>query len=271
MKLLNFLKNYSAVVVASGLLLISSVVITTISKPPIVISKQEATWNLNNQMLRRFNLGYKRLASSFLWISTILESDIDHYKKRDLNSWMFLRFNSISELEPRFYENYAFGGPYLSIVKDDLSGAGIIYDKGLKEFPEDYYLLKDAGFHYHFEVGDYAKSYKIFSKLKQNPRTNPMIVSSLARLETERGNLQVAFELLSAQLQALGDQNSFLANKIKMDLYAIKAEIDLNCLNQGLNNCSKEDFYQKAYLNSKGKYFAAISWTPFRIKKNIRR
>ena len=33
---------------------------------------------------------------------------------------------------------------------------------------DDYELLKDAGFHFYFEVQDYKKAYQIYSKLKNH-------------------------------------------------------------------------------------------------------
>jgi len=65
-------------------------------KPMMYISKQDQTINFDSTLYRYFNLGLKRLLSSTLWVSTIIESDIEHYKQKDLNSWMYLRFNIIS-------------------------------------------------------------------------------------------------------------------------------------------------------------------------------
>lgn len=243
---------------------------SNLNKPYIVISKQDETWNLNDEMIQKFNLGFKRLESSFLWILTILESDVDHYKKRDLNSWMFRRFNSISTLEPLFYENYTFGGLYLSIVKDDLSGASIIYDKGLKYYGDDFTLLRDAGFHFYFEVEDYKKAYEIYSKLKNHPKASPIIISSLARLEKSQGNPEAAFNLLINKYNQIPDKDSFLAQKIKGHLYALKAELDLGCLNSsGENNqkCSLKDFNGDYYIKKNDTYQAISPWEPLKIKR----
>lgn len=268
MKAWDYLRKYYIIAFALVLFFLAFIINQNLYRPNVVLSKQDETWNLNNEMILKFNLGFKRLVSSFLWISTVLESDIDHYKNKDLNSWMFLRFNTISVLEPKFYENYALGGPYLSIVKDDLTGASIIYDKGLKLFPDDFYLLRDAGFHYHFEMGDYSKSFEIYSKLRHHKQANPVIISNLARLETERGNLAVAFDLLLDQLNSIQDKESFLAKKVRSHLYSVKAEIDLNCLNKKLKNCSEKDFYGNNYLIKNTIYFAAHEWQLYRIQQH---
>lgn len=269
MKTLNHLKNYYVVVLALMFFAVGFKINRNLSKPYIVIAKQDESLNLNDEMIQKFNLGFKRLESSLLWISTILESDIDHYKKKDLNSWMFLRFNTISKLEPKFYENYAFGGLYLSIIKDDLAGASIIYDKGLKIYPNDFFLLKDAAFHYYFEVGDFDKSYELYSKLKNHPKSNPILISNLARLESERGNLEASYSMLIEQYKRYQKTNSFIAEKIHEHLYSIKAEIDLSCLNQDkhkFKKCDLVDFDQELYLLSNNKYSAKKKWVPYRVK-----
>lgn len=243
-------------------------------KPLMFISKQDQSINFDSSFYTYFNLGLKRFISSSLWISTIIESDVEHYKQKDLNSWMFLRFNSISILEPMFYENYTFGGIYLSIIKDDIPGASIIYNKGLALFPNDFVLLRDAAFHFHFEANDFERSYQLHSKLINHPNASAIIISSFARLEKERGNTDAAFNILASKLAQLKDQNSFLALKIKNHLYALKAEKDLNCLNKKIPQntpCSLRDYENNFYLRKDGVYYALKDWIPFAIKKKAPR
>lgn len=270
MKALKNLKKLSFIIFALVLLFLSFLINKNLTKPFVVISKQEETWNLNNEMLAKFNLGFKRMESSLLWISTILESDQEHYKKKDLNSWMFLRFNSISTLEPLFYENYSFGGMYLSIIKDDIPGASIIYNKGLKHYGNDYELLRDAGFHFYFEAEDYKRAYEVYSKLSGNPKASPIVISSLARLEKAHGKPAAAFELLFNKYSQLKDKNSAIAKKIELHLYGLKAEIDLNCLNSSkgpTEKCSMMDFQGNYYIKENGSFRSVKPWEPFKIKK----
>lgn len=236
-----------------------------IEKPNLFITKQQSSFNLDNRFWNNFHLGQKRLISSLYWVATILESDHDHYKGKDLNSWMFLRFNTISILEPNFYENYAFGGPYLSIVKDDINGASIIYDKGLSSFPDDYKLLRDAGFHYYFEATDYVKAKIIYERLAKKPNLHPLVLSALARLESTSGNKELAYEIILSKYEELKSKPNFLTDALLKNLYALKAEIDLECLNFKKTDCSKADFNGNPYLLINGKFKAQKEWVPYRI------
>lgn len=237
-------------------------------RPSLFIPKQQSSVNLDDSFWRYFNLGQKRLFSSILWISTILESDHDHYKGKDLNSWMFLRFKNISSLEPLFYENYIFGGQYLSIIKDDIDGASYIYKKGLEVYPTDLPLLRNAAFHFYYEAQDYDVSKEVLKRIKQHPDASPAMLTTLARIESQNGNLEDAFSILKDAYESLKVKDSFLGEKILSQLYAIKAEIDLKCLNETKEKCSQLDLEGHAYIkNSEGIFNAQKEWTPFRVKK----
>ncbi len=234
-------------------------------KPTLFVSKQQSTLNLDKKILNYVNMGQKRLISSLLWVATIIESDHDHYKGKDLNSWMYLRFSSISELEPQFYETYAFGGPYLSVVKDDLEGASIIFRKGLSVYPDDYNLLNKASFHFYLELRDTEESYKIFKKLNQFPKSSPLVKTSLGRIEADKGNLESAFNILT-ELSSKFKEEDFIKKKIDEFRYSIKAENDLNCLNTKKVTCDFKDLKNNPYILFNGKYSAQEKWIPYRPK-----
>jgi tetratricopeptide (TPR) repeat protein len=266
MKICNFLKKNFIFFLPFLFLTISYEILIQFPRPKVFISKQDSTLNLNYQFLNIVNVGHKRLISSLFWISTILESDITHYKQKDLNSWMFLRFNTISKLEPKFLTNYTFGGLYLSVIKDDLEGASSLYLTGLKNYPNDYDLLKTAGYHFYFEVEDYAHATEVFRKLKNFPNLPFSIRSTISRLEAQDGDLSDAYAFLKESLEK-APANSDLRKKISTFLYAIKAEIDLTCLNNSKSNCKHDDFYGNKYMYKDGNYIAVNEWVPFRIKK----
>jgi len=234
-------------------------------KPLMFVAKQDQAINFNASLFNYLNLGLKRLISSTLWTSTILESDIEHYKKKDLNSWMFLRFNLISELEPEFYENYSFGGPYLSIIKDDIEGASIIYKKGLKQYPNDYFLIKDASFHFYFEAKDMASSLKLFEKLKTFPQVPFYLQTARARAEAGQGNLNEAFAMLT-EMQAKFPAHTAMGARIFEYRYSIKAEVDLDCLNNKKENCFKVDLENRPYILRNNVFKAQRAWSIYRPK-----
>lgn len=250
-------------------LLIANYLKHNFQKPKIMITKQESSLNFDNDFLIFFSLGQKRLISSLLWVKTLMDSDLEHHKQKDLNSWMFLRFKTISLLDPMFYENYLFGGQYLSVVKDDLKGAAIIYGKGIKNFPDDFWLLFYSGIHYLAEMKDIKSAKKYLNKIKFHPiatKRVPYLPSLVAKLDAKEGALGNAFHILTIAYRN-APKNSKLSQKYYDSLYALKTEIDLACLNQEGKKCEKLDLDKNQYLYINGKWIAQKKWLPFRYNK----
>lgn len=237
-------------------------------KPPIKISKQDSAYEFGANTLKVLSLGNKRLISSILWIKTLLESDEEHFKKKNGNSWMFYRFNTISVLTPNFYENYLFGGKYLSIIKDDTQGASFIYDKGVSYFPNDYDLIKDSAFNYYFEIKDYPKAISLYKKIVNHPRVEKefaLLPSILAKAVSSNEGPKEAYEILYNQYNSTKIEN--IKKRLAPRLYSLKAQVDLKCLNTKKSNCDKKDFYNNYYLENKGIYRAKYKWDKFEQKK----
>ncbi len=243
----------------------------SIKKPKIIISKQDSAVNINKKILNLFHLGNKRLLSSILWVQTLLESDIKHYQKRDQNSWMFKRFDTITTIDPNFYHAYLYGGQYLSIVKDDDIGAQIIYDRALLHFPNDIDLNFHAGFHYFFEMFDHEKSYNIFHHMLSIPnaaKKYKIIKTLTARIKADLGDFDIAYNLLESAYNNT-PENSQQQSHLHQQMYNIRTEVDLDCLNSKKTDCNKNDLNGTPYIKNKvlGNYIAASKWSKFRTFK----
>ncbi|MAZ48782.1 MAG: hypothetical protein CME65_09470 [Halobacteriovoraceae bacterium] len=240
---------------------------TSFEKPKLIVPKQDSAINLNQTFLKLFSIGQTRLLSDILWIITLLESDTDHYKSRDLGSWMYRRFNSIIYLDPKFYNAYLFGGQYLGIVKDDLEGAADIYLKGLKQYPEDYNLLFHSGFLFAFEKRDSKQAVGIYEKLVTFPQAPPYMQTLLYKLKFQSNSMspEDTLESLKIVLQEIENQ-PVLKGQIESDIYALKSFIDLKCLSEGRDNCEKIDFEGNPYIFKNGEWVTPKAIKPYGIK-----
>jgi hypothetical protein len=245
----SFFANNSLILTIAIILLISACLLNTVTKKPVIsLSKQETAININTKFLSVLSGGHKRLITDLLWIQTLIESDTEHYKKKDLNSWLFLRFNTISILDPYFYQNYSYGGQFLAIIKDDLEGADVIYDKGLSFYPDDYPLNFQSGFMNYYEMGNFKKGHLYLSRVVDNPKAPIFLKSILSKIEYEvTGDLAATYKLVNFNYENTKDDH--LKQRLWSDLYAIKAEIDLKCLNNAGSSCEMKDqagvFYEK--------------------------
>lgn len=236
-------------------------------RPDLQVSKQETAINVNSTFLQMLSAGNKRLLADVFWIFTLLESDLEKYQKKDAGDWMFLRFQTIANLDPYFYENYLYGGQYLSIVKDDLEGAAVIYERGVEKYPDDFALNLNAGFNYYFELGNYEAGLKLLEKIKDHPKAPVTLPSIVHKLKLETGeDPEAIFLLVYDRYQKTHDE--FLKDKLYGDLYSIRAEIDLNCLNAGRSGCRTNDLNGTAYIKkSDGRYHTIKPFHRYRLKK----
>jgi len=235
-------------------------------KPIIIIDKQDSALNVKKQILDFFSIGNKRLLTDLLWIQTLIESDLEHYQKKDLSNWLFLRFNSITYLDKYFYENYRYGGQYLSIVKDDLEGATFILEKGLKIYPQDYYLRYILGFSYYFELGDYKNALKHLELLRGHPSSPAFFESILNKMKLELDfNYDFTINYLEEVLSKTNEPK--IISKIQNDIINLTIEKDLVCLEEKRKDCKLSDPKGKSYVKKGSKYVSQTPFMKYRLKK----
>ncbi len=169
-----------------------------IYRPRVDLQKEEYNFNEKTEV---FNFGQKRALSSLIWVKTIIDADLEHYQKQDLKSWLFLRFKTILNLDPLFLEAYRFGGLYLSVAKDDIKGATVIFDRGLAEYPDDYIINLYAGYHFYLEDKNYKKALTCFKKVIKNPEANPLIhalVASIMMKKTKHSKDEIRKQIMES-------------------------------------------------------------------------
>lgn len=246
------------------LLFIAFTIQTRSMLPTLVIDKQDSALNIDIDFLKFSVAPYKMITTDLYWIATLMESDLDHYKNDDLNSWMFLRFKTITELDPNFLKAYQFGGQYLNIIKDDLEGSSYIFERGLKIFPEDYILISAAAFLYAFEIKNTQKAISLYQKAITFPQAPDYYKSILTKLNYNTNqDAQEAFFYLREVYK--NTPEGIFRMKLKDDLYSLKAMIDLECLNSKKKNCDEKDFDNNRYIKINGIFVSQKKFEPYKL------
>ncbi|EPZ50578.1 hypothetical protein M902_1363 [Bacteriovorax sp. BAL6_X] len=173
---------------------------------------------LNSDFIKVISFGNYRFISSYYWTKTLLDADVEHVKSGE-KSWLYYRFKLIADLDRGFYENYLHGGIYLSIIKDDIIGAEIIFNRGLEVFPNDYRLMYNAAFNYHFQLRDYNNSLILYQKIQQSPyATNFIILPRLIKEAKDKKKTKEShIQLLMLQMNKTKDskEREILRKKIE--------------------------------------------------------
>lgn len=157
--------------------------------------------------LKYLNAGFSATVADSFWLRAI--QDFDHCD-HPLNaqeckgkSWLFSVVNLTVELDKLFLEAYYYGALALTILVSDYEGAGIIFDKGVAQFKNDWALHYAAGYHALFEEKNKLKASKLYLAAVNNGA--PAWVRLMAgRLATEGGDEASAREILD---QLIGMQS----------------------------------------------------------------
>ena len=220
-----------------------------IQLPDVTVDKQRSSFTVRAELLGLVGVGLKRPIADLMWVKSLLDSDLEHYSGKDLGSWLYVRFMTISLLDPRFYENYHYGSQYLMVVKDDLAGSEDLLRRGLQVYPDDLNLNWHLGFLLAIEKGEVARALPYLDKLRGAPQRPPQFDSLYTRLRTDFVEHQVAFDYAFEQWQKMPDGDRV---KLRLDqhLYTLRALMDLECLNADKPGCRREDWHGNPYVKN---------------------
>lgn len=193
---------------------------TRMTPPAVNASKEVHSINFTNS-LTFLNFGLKRFLSSILWIDTLISSDLSRNFSKNSNSWMYYRFITISQLDPKFLQNYQFGGQYLAIIKDDLLGAEIIYTLGIHQYPNDYFLNYNLAFLYFHEMNNPQKALPYFINVKNDPKA-PQFIDILIATIMEKNSIPKEEIIKFIEQERLLNKLRFLDSLYEVKLKKLK-------------------------------------------------
>ncbi len=249
--------------------LVTTCLLTEVPRQKTSALNQEKMIHFHPIFISMLSFGYDRLLSSFYWITAMIQSDIDQSQKEGDRSWMYYRFLQIAHLDPFFYTNYHDGGLYLSVVKDDVVGAKLLYERGLKIYKNDFQLNYYGAFNDLFELDDKMGALEKYHILLKHPESKkyPYLYTLIAKIQSESLGPHEAEKTLETILQNV--HNKAVRKKIQSSLYAIKAQRDIACLNsEEKQSCLLQDYNGNPYIrDEKGSYKAHEPWETFRPKK----
>lgn len=182
--------------------------------------------------LKFFALGYNEPLADSLWIRVIQDFDIceqagvatrrvykNDFPTRPSESsqgqvaarrpkcnkgWVFHMLMAISELAPRFRTPLTSGAIMLSVITDDISGATILFERGLRLITDDWEFTYRAAYHFLVEVNDLKRASELL--VQAGHQGAPEWVFLLAaRLMSKEGQIALAKSVLEEQIRTQTD------------------------------------------------------------------
>ncbi|MFV8259608.1 hypothetical protein ACNQKP_17505 [Bdellovibrio bacteriovorus] len=174
-------------------------------------------------MLERMSFGYSEVIADVLWIRTI--QDLDYCEKsvgENIcvgDSWLYKMLDTITELSPKFRIAYAAGGLALTVIISDIDGATKIFEKGVKELPQDWPIAYRAAYHYMYEVKDNKRAADLLVQAGKNGGP-PWFLTLAGRLYSDAGNLELAESVLQDMINT--EQDPVLIKRLQDKIQSIK-------------------------------------------------
>lgn len=194
--------------------------------------------------IKNFTFGYNDMLASILWIRLLQNLDFcegGKYSGEDFvhpvqsapdkisgileraikpsrcnKGWVYSMLDVISEVNPRFHLAYDTGAMFLSVVVDDREGARLMFEKGLRIYPDNWNLSFHAGYHYLWEVQNAQRAAELFNQAARSGA--PKWATALsAALYTKSGQVRLAKAIL---------ENALQNNPSGMDEERIKKRLD---------------------------------------------
>lgn len=171
----------------------------------------------------RWAFGYNEVYADALWLRVIQDFHVCENAKDGIShregeshtgwlcshGWVFKMIDTLTDLAPRWRMPYMVGGTMLSIVVDDKDGATTIFEKGIRQFPDDFNLLYRASYHFIWEEKRPEYAAELLTRAAQNG--GPSWFYSLAgKLYSESGKASLAKVVVEDALKTAKTEESRL-------------------------------------------------------------
>lgn len=192
-------------------------------KKPVPLSR--ADYLAPPKVIVNLSAGLKVQAADSFWLRGLQDFDFCDQPVNKMEcvgqSWLFHILDLTTDLDPKFFSAFFYGGLSLTVVVNDFAGATQIFDKGVAEFPTNWILLYAAAYHAATEEKDKVKASKLyFAAAKYGA---PIWVNAMAgRLAGEGGDEKYAELILQQMIDSAMEPK--LIERLQQKLQKIKSE-----------------------------------------------
>lgn len=170
--------------------------------------------------------GFRVQTADAFWLRAVQDFDYCNSQLAENvcegNSWLFsvldLASTLDSKLEPVMYQT---GGLALSILVGDVEGAATIFARGVRVYPNNWYVIYGAAYHALYEEKNKKKASKLYLRAFENGAP-PWTQVLAARLASEEGDSEFAERILEDMIAQNKDEN--LVKRLKTKLEETKSQ-----------------------------------------------
>ena len=171
---------------------------------------KEVLYIQSPKALRRLSLGYTGLLADIYWTRAVQYFGYQHHMHSTDFHLLGPLLQITTELDPRLYPAYQFGGNFLAPKPPNGAGepeqALALARYGIEHNPDEWRLYNNLGFLYYTEFKDYAGAADAFARGSRLPVTNKFMAILAARMAQHAGEFDTARMLWFTTYQSTNDK-----------------------------------------------------------------
>ncbi len=201
---------------------------------------------LHPRIYRLLPLGLVAPATDWLWLQSLTDPSLEHVK-RTVRAPSFYYLEAVTLIDRYFFDAYLHGGNFLLVVKDDIEGARLLFERAVKVYHNEieanasahselsaqwtrmWQLEMSLGYLYLFELDDLLKASAAFTEAGKHANAPDFLKKLSERIAKKGGLFEVGLRLLQTMRENAKDplvQHEF--KKKQESLFLSQYLYDLN-------------------------------------------
>ena len=178
-------------------------------------NQDRLTYLPSGKLLKPMVLDFDEAAGDILWIDAMIYF-ADAYLGGKTYAWLGHMLDVITQLNPRLYQAYEFGGVVLNKNKPQSSLGLVLLERGIGQFPKDWRLRLYAAMTQLAHDSDYTRAAEYLEPVSLDPDVPDHIRTLCATFLSKKGGRKVALAFLVDRWLHSGDaiKREIFVNKI---------------------------------------------------------
>lgn len=158
-------------------------------------NEERLTYLPSGKLLKPMVLDFDEAAADILWIQAMMYF-ADAYLGGKSDAWLGHMLDIVTQLNPRLYQAYEFGGSVLTKDKEQLPQALAVLRRGIGEFPKDWKLRAYAALAQLAHDSDYTRAAEFLKPVTLDPEVPDHIRTLCATFLSKGGGRKMALAFL---------------------------------------------------------------------------
>jgi len=184
---------------------------------------QEIKFLPTGEFLKAGSLGYQMLASDLFWVrATMLFGDRHGADDKDWYAWLYHMVDITTDLDPEFRAAYKYGGTMLRVDGVFVDQSSMIFQKGMKHRPDEWYFPFGIAMNYFLHREDNEIAARYMEIASRTPGAPFYLRNLAASLLSESDQLDAALVFAREELDNLPPGQDRVRKALELKVFELE-------------------------------------------------